>query len=615
MTVEALSSNVVNYLVWRYLQEAGYGNAALQLSRCWIRDPETLPFAKNVSQHALVNLLQDGLWFDKLQSEAANVDQRYHFGRDHGRPFSVPNGALLTLDQGIPAHQLAEAEEANGAVQEPPPRKGGAVKRKRAKTNGIEPRMMNPQTNGDVMDVEQNGNTHVTNSVRAESEAVASEAESPTVAEIPISTLSIGQSTEIQTEKIADLAPNTKFDVSIREPDKTVEQTLWGTSSAPLLLTAGQSLLRLHHIPKHDATEQTNGDPGTGTGTGLNIQRMDLKLPMNKYSITALCWMSPNEVVVSAREELVNEIGETMKMNRLFKIFDAGENYSVISSTAGLVNTLRWNTERELLLSISTDGEKGSIKIWKNNDDSIPAWSSFTATAIFDAVWISDSSFVVCGIGLFQVYDVGEELTTQRTLETRVTWETLKYDASSGIIAALGIEGQTSFLGVLHPNDSLTLQTHVYPDPYFTGLDFRPQQDVIIPDPDVLPDSSLVPSPTPAVFLATCSASGVARIWDANEPFKYLKRLPTTDDSQANNIAFSPDGALLAAAGPDAVTIWDMEQIEKREVPIAIWRAQDWDNSRWDPGVDGEFSFGWDPDSSRLSIALGNQIAIIPVPR
>ncbi|KAF2708487.1 hypothetical protein K504DRAFT_477829 [Pleomassaria siparia CBS 279.74] len=609
MTVEALSSNVVNYLVWRYLQEAGYGNAALQLSRCWIRDPETLPFAKNVSQHTLVNLLQDGLWFDKLQAEAANVDQRYHFGHDHGRPFSVRNGALLTLDQGIPAHQLAEAEEVNGAVQEPPPRKG-AMKRKRAKTNGIEPRMMNPQTNGDAMDVEQNGNTHVTNSVRAESEAMASEAESPTVAEIPISTLSIGQSTEIQTEKITDLAPKTRFDATIKEGDKVVEQTLWG---AELLLTAGQSLLRLHLLPKDDDSVLQNGD----TNMGGTVTTMDLNqnLPMTKFSITALCWISSDEVAVSAREELVNEIGETMKINRMFKITDAGKNYQVISSTGGLVTTLRWNKEKELLLSISTDGEQGSIKIWKNNNDSIPAWNVRTETTIFDALWISDASFVVCGIGLFQVYDVGEDLTIQRTLETRITWETLKYDAASGIMAALGIEGQTSYLGILHPNDSLTLQTHEYPDPYFTSLDFRPQQPTATPDPNVLPVLPFGPAPTPSVVLATCSASGVARIWDANQPFKSLKRLPTTDDSQANNVCFSPDGSLLAAAGPDAVTIWDMEQIEKREVPIAAWRAQDCDQSNWDPSVDGEFSLGWDADSCRLSVALGNQIAIIPIPR
>lgn len=91
-----LSSNVVNYLgtfphnrtrihhapchasltlraVWRYLQEAGFGNAALQLSRCWIRDPETLPFARNVEPHTLIRILQDGMCFDDLQAEATNV--------------------------------------------------------------------------------------------------------------------------------------------------------------------------------------------------------------------------------------------------------------------------------------------------------------------------------------------------------------------------------------------------------------------------------------------------------------------------------------------------------------------------------------------------------------
>lgn len=59
--------------MWRYLQEAGFGNAALQLSRCWLRDPDSLPFAKNVSPHALIRILQDGMEFDKLRAEASNV--------------------------------------------------------------------------------------------------------------------------------------------------------------------------------------------------------------------------------------------------------------------------------------------------------------------------------------------------------------------------------------------------------------------------------------------------------------------------------------------------------------------------------------------------------------
>lgn len=63
--------------VWRYLQEAGFGNAALQLSRCWIRDPDTLPFAKNIEPHTLIRLVQDGMCFDQLQAEACNV-RRIH---------------------------------------------------------------------------------------------------------------------------------------------------------------------------------------------------------------------------------------------------------------------------------------------------------------------------------------------------------------------------------------------------------------------------------------------------------------------------------------------------------------------------------------------------------
>jgi transducin (beta)-like 1 len=508
----------------------------------------------------------------------------------------VRNGTLLTLDQGIPAHELAE--EANGAVQEPPPKKTVKQTRKKAvRTNGVvEPRPNeHVNGNGDAMEVEPNGATHVTNSVRAESEAMVSEVESPTVAELPISTLSIGHSTEIQTEVIADLGPNTTFVPSLRDPERVVEHTSWGPLEAPVLLTAGRSLLNINVIAK---------DGGKNSTPAVNT--VALKLPMNKYCVTALSWNSSTEVTVSAREECVNETGEKMMIDKLIKIIDGGDDYQVISSTAGLVNTLRWNKEKELLLSISTDGERGSIKVWKNSNDSIPAWIDFTDTAIFDALWISDSAFVVCGIQLFKIYEIGESLTTQRTLDTHVTWETLKYEPSSGIIAALGIEGQSNFLGILHPNDSINLQTHEYPDQYPTDLDFRSGSTG-----GIFEGSPFEKSPSPPTLLTTCSMSGAVRMWDANAPFKCLKRLPTTEDSQAFKIAFSPDGALLAAAGPDAVTVWD---VEKREVPIASWRARDWSSDKWDPGVDGEFTLGWDPDGSRLSIALGNQVSIDPDP-
>ncbi|KAJ4381076.1 hypothetical protein N0V86_003423 [Didymella sp. IMI 355093] len=591
----ALSSNVVNYLVWRYLQEAGFGNAALQLSRCWLRDPDSLPFAKNVSSHALIRILQDGIEFDKLRAEASSVSLQYNFGTDHGHPYSKRNGELLTLDKGIPAHELA-AEAANGAPPDPPPKKG--VKRKKQpKTNGVppepRPERSEPEVNGDAMDLDQNGTVQptTTNSIRAESEPAPSEAESPSVTDIPISTLTIGADALIQTDDIKDLAADTTFIPAPKDFQRIVEHTSWGPEEAPLLLSAGRSVLQLHNVAK---SSDKAGEP--------SVQTMDLPIPVSDFNITALCWQSEGEVIVSAREECRNEVGEKMTMDKLIKV--VGDTSNAISSTAGLVTTLRWNPARELLLSISTDGEKGSIKIWKNDSDSIPAWADFTATQIYDAYWISDSAFAVCGTELFKIYEVDDEsLTTQRTLDTQVTWETIKLDPSSGIIAALGVCDQQYYLGILHPNDSINLQVLEYPDRYPSDLDFR-----IHKANNALTNGTALPS----TLLATCSLSGHARIWDANRPFDCVRRFNTTDQSQAFKTAFSPDGTLLAAAGPDAVTVWD---VEKREIPVASWRARDFPSSKWNPAVNGEFNLGWDHDSSRISIALGNQIAIIPIPR
>lgn len=432
-----------------------------------------------------------------------------------------------------------------------------------------------------------NGTPHPPNtlhSLRADSDPAPSDPDSPSVTDIALSTLRIGADALIQTDDIADLAPNTTFIPTPTHLDKLVEHTSWGPEEAPLLLAAGKSILQLHNVAQ----------PSTHDDDAL-VVTMDLPIPVTNFDITALCWQSEGEVIVSAREQCVNEVGEKMTMDKLIKV--VGDTSHAISSTAGLVTTLRWNPAKELLLSISTDGEKGSIKIWKNDSDSIPAWTDFTTTQIYDAFWISESAFVVCGSELFKIYDVAEDsLTTQRTLDTNITWETIKYDASSGIIAALGVREQQYYLGVLHPNDSINLQVHQYPDKYPNDLDFR-----VRTSHNTLTNGTTLPT----TLLATCSLSGHARIWDANEPFTCVRRLSTTDSSQAFKTAFSPDGTLLAAAGPDAVTIWD---IEKREVPVAAWRAKHHAPSKWNPGVDGEFNLGWDHDSSRISIALGNQV-------
>lgn len=469
-------------------------------------------------------------------------------------------------------------------MQEPPPKKGPGKKKKGPKTNGVPEQPMSNHTNGDQMDIDHNGHTHGTNSVRADSDAMGSDVESPSIADIPISTLTIGQDIEIQTP--ADLTPNTIFACSVKDSDKTVTQTMWSPPDFSFLVAAGKSTLRLHIMG--------------GNAENPSVFDIDSQLPLSNYFITAMCWNSPHDdITVSVQEERTNEVGEIMKSDKIFKVMEGGERYRVVSSTAGMVTTLRWNESRQLLLAMSSDGLKGSVKIWKDSEDDgeiqLPSWTTFTDTNIFDAAWTSNTSFVICGVGLFEIYEVGDSLSRQRTYETPITWESVKFDADSGIIAAMGMEGQTSYLGIIHPNNPTELQTQEYPDEYLMDLDFRP--------------FTPAQSSGNLVMLATCSSSGAVRVWDANEPFRCWKQLQDVDQNPANKLAFSPNGAMLAVAGPDGVTVWG--ELERRDTPLATWRAADIDRREWDSTVDGEFSLGWDPDSSRLSIALGNQVRII----
>jgi transducin (beta)-like 1 len=73
-TREHLSSNVMNYLVWRYLQEAGFAMAATWLGREWHRDPDRImPFAKQVKHHQLIHMVQDALFVDDVRSRGNKV--------------------------------------------------------------------------------------------------------------------------------------------------------------------------------------------------------------------------------------------------------------------------------------------------------------------------------------------------------------------------------------------------------------------------------------------------------------------------------------------------------------------------------------------------------------
>ncbi|KAI9888256.1 MAG: hypothetical protein M1814_000795 [Vezdaea aestivalis] len=68
MASRSLNSDHLNYLIWRYLQESGYGEAAVKLQRDWKSEPQGLPFAPHIKTHALVSLVQKGLLYHEVES-------------------------------------------------------------------------------------------------------------------------------------------------------------------------------------------------------------------------------------------------------------------------------------------------------------------------------------------------------------------------------------------------------------------------------------------------------------------------------------------------------------------------------------------------------------------
>jgi transducin (beta)-like 1 len=82
--------------------------------------------------------------------------------------------------------------------------------------------------------------------------------------------------------------------------------------------------------------------------------------------------------------------------------------------------------------------------------------------------------------------------------------------------------------------------------------------------------------------------------------------LNTDESNPKENVAFSPDGRFLAVAGPYDLIVWDPE---KTVVPVATWRATHLSRDDWETDVEGQFTLGWDPDGSRLSVTLGNQVS------
>lgn len=241
MAEGALGSDHVNYLVLRYLQEAGHESAARALYQDWhrpseYRDPETLPFAAVVKQNELVNIIQDGLFHDQLQASVTNQNRRFQLiEKNQSRPTSSHHNASEARAQAA-ARRMSNFAQANERDDFPTP----AAKRPR-RSNGSE-----VYINGDVMEVDKRAPDDA-QSPSADAERAQSDIEPIAEEETPVELASSGT----QTDKKAKTITSTMYWTLDKREPASILHTTWSPQSATTnrLLTVGESLCRLYEVP------------------------------------------------------------------------------------------------------------------------------------------------------------------------------------------------------------------------------------------------------------------------------------------------------------------------------------------------------------------------------
>jgi transducin (beta)-like 1 len=451
--------------------------------------------------------------------------------------------------------------------------------------------------NGDMMDVDVGGMGQT-----SMIDPTVAEAESPRpVTEEPFEpTLSIGQSQEVATEAPRDLNPDTSF-LPAHE-GTTLEFVKWCPDNSTALLVAGENHMRAYRIASEVAEEQSES------------KYSNIPVDEEEYRVQAFCWTEKSSAVFSTAREYANEIGDSIPQNRLFGFTNYGNGMQLVDPLAGTIVALRYNPSSNLLLSIS-HGEQAVIKIWKysqvepENGKKLKeanfefVLDKIVGAEIYDAAWTTDNKFLVCGMNTLQLYEVGEDINLVKAFGTEQDWFRMQYDPLCEV-AALS-DDEMHALGVVKLDGDLKIHNETFQNTTLTDFAFQPILNK---------ESYQEGSPR---LLATSSANGQVRIWNALGPLVCLHELSLGMQAAAMVVSFSPDGFLLAAAGYDTLHVWKTDEGGE---PKAVWHMPA-PNDRWDsvPQEEPEekeplawlHTLSWDSDGKKLAFGLKDQVAVI----
>lgn len=599
---DTLNSDHVNYLVWRYLQERGYGKSAIQLSRDWgFHNPQQLPFAPSVSPQTLVSVVQDGLTYDSL---LAHVNSHHGEDRSEGRSpfvdkqdgrrykFTLAEYRRRRASDSVPTRSPSLGHAMAGARRKPrlepeslPTTLGSAHSNSTKSRSTRKPIDPAAKVNGDAMEVEEDDQDQAQDHTRDMEDAQDYEREMREDLHPPQPlpfTLDIGQSTGMQSEQ-ADDKPTTKSISNSTIPGTDIFSTQWHSSDPKKLLIAGGSTWHEITLPHVAQDDEKVSDPLVQQTWSAEDRDLD------RFFVSALAKSATRQEVAFALEEEDSKGHVTGSV----RVHGQANMEQVLSHPNETLTMLRWNESGNFLLGCSSpDDESGTVLVWDFTVESSTFAAGKVSRSILDAAWLSGDSFAICGEDYIDIFKVGveakqsqnepDDATTQdredaesviskdeeeterlrelklerlTQIETESSWQQLRYDSHSNLLACISESdaSQINHLGIL---DLATHALHTIPEAhtdFITALQWQPElsRDE---EPGAMSDAKRDEQQSKqSRLLVTACSDGTVKLWNIT------RQTSAGEDAKEDENQEVVEPETKAGIAIDAVHTWSME--------------------------------------------------------
>ncbi|KAL2071423.1 hypothetical protein VTL71DRAFT_12658 [Oculimacula yallundae] len=603
MSKEALDSDKINYLIWRYLVESDYKETAVRLQQEWnIQDPQQLPFAPHVTINTLVAVLNRGLLYNVQERDLTQVQEP---PRDVAAPASGFFGPLMQASPPAEADEdhenLRKRQIDNDQVQHQH-QPGPPVKRPRL-SNGNGNVTGNGYENGfesTAMDVDddQNGDENAYPSPE--------QALSPQLA-------TIGPEQGTQVDKVNELAGETIFLELSEDPSSknvVLLQCEFNPRDPSILAAAGTDALarmwtlsRISPSPTPDSGSRSESPGKTTASYAPHHNLLDDGASPNT-TVTGLAWSSNGSVIAVSSEPI--EDGTA----RLEFWHSDGMPLATFNGFYSPIICLRWNPVNTACLALSPhedtsqDVKSTVISVMCPSLDTIIRYqipNHNLHEQPLEATWTGDGEFFVCGGDLLQEFQCDDNaIIPGRKFETEPgeVLSKITYDARSRLLATASDSGKISIRDQSGHCRSFSAHQGL-----ITSLIWQPVQT-----PEGLADET-------ERYLASAGEDGAISLWNVHSS-NTTPKLSMTMGSAVVALAFTPDGAFIAGGANDKILIWKSDDAS---TPRAVWtrgeelgwRTPQSHHSGSDEQQEDQFSLCWDAEGRKLAYGVNSRLAVI----